>query len=40
MLSDAVYRLIPEGSFKSVRIGNVVRISQRLFDRWLESLDL
>ena len=26
--------------FKSVRIGNAIRISKRSFDEWLESLDL
>ena len=34
------YRLVQEGLFKSVRIGNVIRISKRSFDHWLESLDL
>lgn len=35
-----VYRLVQEGLFKSVRIGNAIRISKRSFDHWLESLDL
>ena len=34
------YRLVQEGLFKSVRIGNAIRISKRSFDLWLESLDL
>ena len=34
------YRLVQEGLFKIVRIGNAIRISKRSFDEWLESLDL
>ena len=34
------YRLVQEGLFKSVRIGNAIRISKRSFDEWLESLDM
>lgn len=34
------YRLVQEGLFKSVQIGNAIRISKRSFDHWLESLDL
>ena len=34
------YRLVQEGLFKSVRIGNAIRISKRSFDEWLVSLDL
>ena len=34
------YRLVQEDLFKSVRIGNSIRISKRSFDHWLESLDL
>ena len=34
------YRLVQEGLFKSVRIGNAIRISKRSVDHWLESLDL
>ena len=34
------YRLVQENLFKSVRIGNAIRISKRSFDHWLESLDL
>ena len=32
--------LVREDLFKSVRIGNAIRISKRSFDHWLESLDL
>ena len=38
--ANAVYRLIPENLFRSVRIGSAIRISKRSFDHWLESLDL
>lgn len=38
--TNAVYRLIPENLFRSVRIGSAIRISKRSFDHWLESLDL
>ena len=34
------YCLVQEDLFKSVRIGNAIRISKRSFDEWLESLDL
>ena len=34
------YGLVQEGLFKSVRIGNAIRIPKRSFDKWLESLDL
>ena len=34
------YRLVQEGLFKSVRIGNAIRIPKRSFDKWLEPLDL
>ena len=34
------YSLVREDLFKSVRIGNAIRISKRSFDLWLESLDL
>lgn len=34
------HRLVQEGLFKSVRIGNAIRISKRSFDKWLEPLDL
>lgn len=34
------YSLVREDLFKSVRIGNAIRISKRSFDEWLDSLDL
>lgn len=34
------YRLVQENLFKSVRIGNAIRIPKRSFDEWLEPLDL
>ena len=34
------YRLVQEDLFKSVRIGNAIRISKLSFDKWLEPLDL
>ena len=34
------YRLVQEGLFKSVRIGNAIRIPKRSFDKRLEPLDL
>ena len=34
------YSLVQEGLFKSVRIGNAIRIPKRSFDKWLEPLDL
>ena len=34
------YSLVQDDLFKSVRIGNAIRISKRSFDAWLESLDL
>lgn len=33
-------RLVQEDLFKSVRIGNAIRIPKRSFDKWLEPLDL
>ena len=38
--SSTDYRLAQEGLFKSVRIGNAIRIPKRSFDKWLEPLDL
>ena len=37
---DADVSLVREDLFKSVRIGDAIRISKRSFDHWLESLDL
>jgi excisionase family DNA binding protein len=36
----SAYSLVKEGHFKSVRIGNAIRISKRSFDEWLDSLQL
>ena len=36
----SAYILVKEGHFKIVRIGNAIRISNRSFDEWLDSLDL
>lgn len=36
----SAYMLVKEGHFKMVRIGNAIRISRKVFDAWLESLDL
>ncbi|HIV86865.1 MAG TPA: helix-turn-helix domain-containing protein [Candidatus Pygmaiobacter gallistercoris] len=38
--ASQAYRLVREGLFKSVRIGNAIRIPKRSFDQWLEPLDL
>ena len=34
------YRLVKEGLFKSVRIGNAIRLPKRTYDKWLEPHDL
>ena len=36
----SAYLLVKEGHFKIVRIGNAIRISQRSFAEWRESLYL
>ncbi len=36
----SAYILVKEGHFKTVRIGNAIRISKRSFDEWLDTLDL
>ena len=33
----AAYNLVKEGCFRSVRIGNHIRISKESFDQWLEG---
>ena len=33
----SAYRLVKEGHFKIVRIGNAIRISCKSFDNWLDS---
>lgn len=32
------YKLIKEGHFKTVRIGNAIRVSKKSFDTWLNNL--
>ncbi len=34
------YQLVKEGHFKTIRIGNAIRISRKSFGEWLESLEL
>lgn len=34
---NATYNLIKTGCFKTVRIGNNIRISKKSFDEWLDS---
>lgn len=34
---NAAYRLVAEQQFKSVRIGNSIRISKASFDDWLNK---
>ena len=34
------YHLVQEDLFKSVGIGNAIRIIEQLLDKWLEPLDL
>lgn len=34
---NAAYRLVTEQKFKSVRIGNSIRISKESFDDWLNK---
>lgn len=36
----SAYLLVKEEHFKSVRIGNAIRISKKSFDEWLDSLEL
>lgn len=34
---SSAYSLVKEGHFKSVKIGNAIRISKKSFDDWLDS---
>lgn len=34
----SAYNLVKEGHFKTVRIGNAIRISKKSFDEWLDTL--
>ena len=36
----SAYNLTKEGHFKTVRIGNTIRISKQSFDEWLDKLDI
>lgn len=33
----SAYNLIKEGHFKTVRVGNAIRISKKSFDKWLDE---
>ena len=33
----SAYNLVKEGHFKTVRVGNAIRISKKSFDEWLDS---
>lgn len=35
----AAYNIVKEGQFKSVRVGNAIRVSKKSFDKWLDSLE-
>ena len=34
------YQLVKQEEFRIVRIGNAIRVSEKSFDEWLESLEL
>ena len=34
----SAYNLTKEGYFKIIRIGNVIRISKKSFDEWLDDI--
>ena len=36
----SAYNLVKEGHFKTVRVGNAIRISKKSFDEWLDALVL
>lgn len=33
----SAYSLVKEGHFKTVRVGNAIRISKKSFDEWLDA---
>lgn len=33
----SAYNLVKEGHFKTVRVGNAIRISKKSFDEWLDA---
>lgn len=34
---STAYKLVEQGSFKTVRIGSAIRISKKSFEEWLEE---
>ena len=34
----SAYNLVKEGHFKTVRVGNAIRVSKKSFDEWLDTL--
>ena len=36
----SAYQLVREEHFRSIRIGNSIRISKKSFDEWMDSLEL
>ena len=36
----SAYNLVKDGHFKTVRVGNAIRISKKSFDEWLDALVL
>lgn len=34
---SSAYSLVKEGHFKTVRVGNAIRISRKSFDEWLDA---
>lgn len=33
----SAYNIIKEGHFKTVRVGNAIRVSKKSFDKWLDE---
>ena len=33
----SAYNLVKEGHFKTVRVGNAIRVSKKSFDKWLDE---
>ncbi len=33
----SAYNLVKEGHFKTVRVGNAIRVSKKSFDEWLDA---
>ncbi len=36
----SAYQLVKDEKFASIRIGNMIRVSKKSFDDWLENLDI